>query len=87
MFRHLQSHDDIYIYKRSLQFLGNALLGLSQIYFSSVLIKATSRSQGKIAQSPKEPIGIQIIRVGIIALKTGTPYLPRAGLVFPYFNL
>ncbi len=33
--------------------------------------KATSRSQGKIAQSPKEPISIQIIRMGIRAVKTG----------------
>ncbi len=39
--------------------------------FSNKVPMATSRSQGKIAQSPKEPFCIYIIRIGIQALKTG----------------
>ncbi len=57
---------------------------LGALYRSPVFL-----TEGKIVQSPKEPICIYIIRGGIKALKTGTltPYLPRAGLVFPHFTL
>ncbi len=41
------------------------------------MAKATSRSQGKIAQSLKEPICILIIRMGNSALITG-PLLLQA---------
>ena len=51
-------------------------------YLCSTSIKATSRSQGKIAQCPKKPMCIYIIRVGIGALNTG-PLLLQAPTGMP----